>query len=219
MTYITASLVMLSTSFAVTASDGHDPFMGDIDEETVLDDSPYVFINSRGGLVDRSFELVPELKEKTCIVFNAASAALMIVLPACKERYFVEGARLGFHSAVYSGYFSQITEWSAKQAALNLAAANRRMMYHMIQHQAPFTPQELELHMRNNTLFTSDQIRAWNKWILPVEQCEHCPSWTKMVQLKSAEPLLSNSSGNGKVTEARPTTTTEGGQSDTAPRQ
>lgn len=181
---ILATLAMIFPAFLATGDDGTSPFFGEINHEATVPAGDYVFINSPGGLVDKSFEMVPELENKTCIVFNAASAALMIILPACKERYYVQNARLGFHSAVYFLMFWELTQWGAEYAAKELAEANRRVLIHMVQHGAPFTPDVIQYHMQQNTVFDAETIHVWEPWIKPVEQCYHCPDWVKMVQLK-----------------------------------
>lgn len=206
---IYATLVMIfAPMMTLTQSDGTDPFFGVIEEDSTIPESQYVFINSPGGLVNHSFDLVPELKDKTCIVFNAASAALMIILPACKERYYVQNANLVFHSAVYFLTFVELNQWNAEWAANQLAEANQRVLLHMIAHDAPFTSDVLQYHMKQNTWFHGEDIKVWEPWILPVEQCYHCPEWTKMIQLKPASPTPSTESDSGKEdSESAPTET------------
>ena len=184
MQSIIATLFMIFTPLMATQSDGHSPFFGTIEEHSVVPEGDYLFINSPGGLVDRSFDMLPDVKNKTCIVFNAASAALMIILPACKERYYVQNANLIFHSAVYFLWFVEVTQWSAEWKAQQLRKANERVLLHMVAHQIPFTPTVLDYHMKQNTWFHGDDIKVWEPWIKPVEQCTHCPDWTKMIQLK-----------------------------------
>lgn len=212
-----ATLAMIFPAFLTTGDDGSSPFFGAIEEHSVVPEGDYVFINSPGGLVDRSFEMVPELENKTCIVFNAASAALMIILPACKERYYVQNARLGFHSAVYFLMFFELTQWGAEYAARELAEANQRVLLHMVQSGAPFTPDVIHYHMQQNTIFDAETIHVWEPWLKPVEQCYHCPDWVKMIQLKPVSKPRSTTSEDGKEdsTSAPTETDQEDTQSDT----
>lgn len=196
---LNATLLMLMPSFLFDADVRSEaPFFGTIQQDSTVPDSDYVFINSPGGLVYKSFEMVPQLEGKTCIVFNAASAALMIILPACKERYYVPNARLGFHSAVFFLMWFELNQWNAQEAASALAEANQQVLFHMIGKGVPFTPDVLQYHMQQNTVFDAETINVWEPWILPVEQCKHCPDWTKTVQLKPASPKPSTTSEDGK---------------------
>lgn len=208
MQSVIATLLMLFTPFMNTMSDGTSPYFGTIEQDSVVPEGDYLYIWSPGGLVDKSFELLPEVENKTCIVFGAASAALMIILPACKERYYVRNANLVFHSAVYFLLFVELNQWNAQWAAQQLAEANERVLLHMIANGVPFTVDQLKYHMRNNTWFHKGNIKEWHPWILPVEECTHCPDWTKMVQVKDASPTPSTESEPGKEdSESSPTET------------
>jgi hypothetical protein len=147
----------------------------------------YVFLFSPGGSVDGAFALVPQLKDKTCIVFAAASAALMIVLPACKERYFVQGAVVQFHSAgvvLPPAYF--LNQWDARQLAIELERANLRIITHMVLHGVPWSPEFLDQAMKTDAVFVGEQLGQWGTWLRPVEQCTHCPFWTQIVRMPAA---------------------------------
>lgn len=198
MQSIIATLLMIFTPLMATQSEGESPFFGAIEEDSVVPEGDYLLINSPGGLVNKSFELLPDVEGKTCIVFNAASAALMIILPACKERYYVKNANLVFHSAVYFLFFAELNQWNAEWAAQQLREANERVLLHMVSHQIPFTPEVLNYHMQQNTWFHGEDIKVWEPWILPVEQCTHCPDWTKMLQLKPASTTQSSESDDGR---------------------
>jgi hypothetical protein len=161
------------------------PFLGEIDLDTPLPDTgSYVYILSPGGSIDRAFELAEQVKGKTCIIFGAASAALMIVMPACKERYFVYNAIIQFHSAgvvLPPMYF--LKEWDAAYLASELAKANLRIMRHMVLNGVPWSPEFLEVAMRLDLDFAGEELGQWGEWLRPVQECTHCPYWTKLVGL------------------------------------
>lgn len=154
----------------------------------------YVFILSQGGTVDTAFSFVPELESKTCIVFAAASAALMIMLPACKERYFVTGAILGFHNATLvlpalNTSPISISQWDAEALALLLKLSNDKILKHMLERGTPFSEAFLRKAMRENLVLTGSALMYWVPWLRPVSECSHCPAWTKLVNLrKTASP-------------------------------
>jgi hypothetical protein len=191
MKVIFVLLAFFFSSFAFGGDDGTSPFLGVIDERTPLPAEDYVYFLSPGGHVDKAFEMVPFFRNKTCIVFGAGSAALMILLPACKERYYVQNARVVFHSAVYLQVFGEVNQQSAEEAAEILRDTNQKMLLHMVQYGMPFEPDIIKEFMKQNTLFVGSELQVFHPWMVPVEQCQHCPFWTKMLQVKPAFPTPS----------------------------
>ena len=184
ISYLSAAFLAVTPLTVQASAPVPSPFLEEILPGTQLPATgDYVFILSPGGSINDAFRLAEQVKDKTCIVFAAASAALMIVMPSCKERFFVNGAILGFHSAgVYlpPSYF--LTEWEAAELAQQLALANLRIKSHMVLNGVPWTPEFLELAMRTDTLLSGEDVGQWPQWLKPINQCEHCPSWTRLVQ-------------------------------------
>jgi hypothetical protein len=185
VSYLSVTLLALVPSMVQASAPIPSHFLEDIMPGTQLPATgDYVFILSGGGSIDDAFRLAEQVKSKTCIVFAAASAALMIVLPSCKERYFVKGAVLAFHSAgIYlpPSYF--LTEWDAAEFAKGLAEANLRIKSHMVLSGVPWDPTFIELAMRTDIVISGEDVGQWAAWLKPVDQCTHCPTWTQLVRL------------------------------------
>lgn len=191
-------LVITSLAFMQASQPKSDLFLTDILLDTRIPDTgEYVYIYSPGGIIDKAFSLVPEVSNKTCIVFGAASAALMIILPACKERYYVTNAVFQFHSA--SAFIPpfmprgvMISQWDAEFLAAELARDNDRIVRFMLNNQVPFSEAWIRQQMKNNTVLVGNALGYWSPWARPVSECIHCPEWTKMVDMKNALTVPSN---------------------------
>lgn len=184
---------LLLVSFALGIMQASAPpdnlYLRDISRPTELPATgDYVYIDSPGGEINRAFELASQVQGKTCIVFRAASAALMIILPACKERYFVKGALFVFHSAsIFIPPFQlqgvMLSQWELEEIAIALSKDNERILRHMINNKVPFSEAWLKKQMQENTELSGEALRHWYPWARPVAECLHCPDWTKLVVL------------------------------------
>lgn len=193
MRYLFKVFLFLSLfASAQGASLQKSPFLGEIGQDTVLPEGQYILINSPGGQVDRAFQLATQVKDKTCIVFNAGSAALMIVFPACKERYYMPNALFQFHNAIMMipAFYPRplaIDQWSAAELSFDLAVTNERILKHMLDNGVPFSEAWLRKVMRESSPIKGGSLRYWVPWAKPISDCLHCPTYIKMLNV-SQEP-------------------------------
>jgi hypothetical protein len=147
------------------------------------DDNDIVLIYSPGGETDAAFVMAEQVKDKTCVVVGAGSAALMIVLPACKERFYIEGAFLQFHSAnIMFDRMVGLNQWDMEQFAAELKVLNNRILNHMLEKGVPFSEDFLKKAMREDTFIPHGGLRHWHPWLRPVSECLHCPTWVVMLR-------------------------------------
>jgi hypothetical protein len=177
---------------AQAASLPRSMFLETIEEDTVLPQGQYILINSPGGSVIRAFQLAEQVKDKTCIVFNAGSAALMIVLPACNERYYVPNAMFEFHNAItvippFHPRPIAISQWDAAELALDLANTNERILKHMQDNGVPFSEGWLRKVMKESSPIWGNGLRYWHPWARPIAECIYCPEYLKMMSASQGQ--------------------------------
>jgi len=156
-------------------------YVGEIKHDTKAPTTEYVLIRSPGGSIQAANEIAYTMHNKICIVQYAASAALQIILPACKERYYVRGAVLMFHSAGFfaedfihdygKGFLNQtafeIFYLTALDHNISMATKMLRSGYSAANAQAIVDDmlKETTIHLDKKSL---------GDWIRPVEECTHC---------------------------------------------
>lgn len=152
--------------------------IGDIAEDSIVLPSRFVVVQSAGGFVDAAHRMGDSLGNVTCVVDRAASAALQILLPSCKDRYYLPWTQLQFHSA-HMGVQGGISMWWAEQAYLRLKAANARMVDLLLRSGIPLSSDMLYFHLRLETFVEAPAITTFfGDWMKPISQCHHCPlSW------------------------------------------
>lgn len=171
--------LLLLLFFSTALASSLPPALNTIKPDTQLPNSPYILIASRGGNVEQAFYLATLLQDKICIVLYADSAALQIILPACKERYYVPHANFGFHTAGRMINERHYSPWAAQAYYESIMKVNKRMADHMIKSGLSYTEETLLNHMKNDTIIKD--MSFFKGWIKPVEQCEECPFYTKLL--------------------------------------
>lgn len=154
------------------------PQLGPIGTYYPIEDGEIFVINSPGGIIDSAFMAGIRLQGKTCIVKHAASAALQILLPFCKHRYFLPDAMVQFHSShvMYTVLGTiMFSMWDAQEMADKLSEHNTRMIQHMIASGIPLLPQEILEHARKETIWRAPELGKLGTWIQPIQECKHCP--------------------------------------------
>ena len=151
------------------------PTIESISEDfTVPDNEGIVIINSDGGHVAVAIDAAPKLYQVTCIVQRAASAALQVLLPACKERFYLPDASLQFHGAVVVGS-GQLSEWVARDILTALSHANTFFVNFMLSSGFPMPAASIRTGLKNETLFEGKDLGLLSPWIRPVSLCLTCP--------------------------------------------
>lgn len=160
-------------------------FHGYVEEDTEIElDGNYIVIYSLGGNTDVAWEEGKKLQGKTCIVMSAASAALQILLPYCKERfYFPDKGSIQFHSThlVYVGTCA-LNVYDAVEAVTSLTKSNTRMISHMLESGFPLSETWLHKALREEYLFKGKGLEHLHPWLRPVTECFHCPTWLQMLR-------------------------------------
>lgn len=99
-------------------------FLGTIEESTYLQINAFlqeplpvhkIFIYSKGGEIDSAALIALSMKNKNteCYVKEAASAALQIVMPACKKTFVYKDTQFQFHAMAYIFSCDKFCEWSS----------------------------------------------------------------------------------------------------------
>lgn len=155
--------------------------LGGILENTDIPPTRYLVVRSSGGIVHLADELGQKLGNVTCVVDYAASAALQLILPGCKERYYLPWGKIQFHSA-HVGVSGAVNMWWAQEAASRLEEANLLMIGRMLGSGLNITKDALYLHLMFETYADGDSItEVLGDWIRPISECAHCPlSWQKL---------------------------------------
>lgn len=160
------------------------PQLGQINEYYPIEPSRFYLINSPGGIIDTAFIAGVHLQGKTCIIKYAASAALQILLPYCKDRYYLPDAQIQFHSAhvVFFGFGSfMMSMWDAASIFESLVKDNKRMIQHMLSSGFPGTDKQVLQWAKDEVLWKGDDLGNFKGWARPIHECRHCPlSWQKL---------------------------------------
>lgn len=156
--------------------------LGEIHENTKIPEKDYVIIDSNGGDIYHAFDIGGEFKDKTCIVKKARSAALQVILPFCKERYYLPDAVIQFHSAGLSpkdlakeGEFELLTEPLLMVILESIQYSNVIMTMHMIESGIPLTMEQIYIGLMKNTTISGLSLKILHPWMLPISECSHCP--------------------------------------------
>lgn len=159
------------------------PFIvGSIDVGMTIPPGDYVVIHSPGGRIDVAWQLGPQLKGKTCIIKGAASAALQILLPFCKERYYLPSGFVMFHSThVMFPPDAMFSQADLEMIAKDMALDTDRMIVHLMANGFPLSEAWLKKVVKEASLIKGKGLLHLHPWLLPVEQCFHCPEWIKML--------------------------------------
>ena len=156
------------------------PMVGEVDRFFSIPPTKYLVINSPGGYVTTAFAAVHHLRNMTCVVSYAASAAWQILLPACKERYYLPWAVTAFHST-HVDMYGPMNMWDTTDLAVALQETNIKMTNHMLSSGFPMGPKEFFKHLKEETVSRGKELDRFYPWIKPVSECNHCPlSWKRI---------------------------------------
>lgn len=181
-------LIMLLALFGFNESYGdglpvNNMVIGTIVEDFKIPPSEYLIFYSNGGNTDVAFMTGPALTNRTCIIKLAESAALQILLPFCKERYYLPEARVTFHAShIMAPHDVLLSREDLKSAIIVLESTDALMIQHMLNFQFPLSQVWLKGAVKGNFTIAGSGLQNLHPWILPISECSHCPIWLKMLR-------------------------------------